>query len=131
MIGDNVKKIRLAVGLSQRDFAEKLGVSSGVVTNLEYNKLTSPEKKMPLLRLIAEKFNVPLDWILSDEPGDPPLQEKNELNPYAQATGEMVEADPVVKSFLEFWAQRTVKEREQIAKAIDDFYAILQKNRQE
>lgn len=40
-------------------------------------------------------------------------------------------ADPVVKSFLEFLSQRTDKEREQLSKAIDDFYEILQKNREE
>lgn len=116
--------------MTQEEFADKLGVSRSVIANLECNRLQSPETKMPLFRLLSERFLVPLDWILSDDPGPLPLAEMNESNELAKKAGEMADDDPVVKSFLEFWAQRTDKEREQITKAIEDFYEILQKNKE-
>ena len=130
MISDNVKSIRSHFGMTQEEFADKLGVSRSVIANLECNRLQSPETKMPLFRLLSERFLVPLDWILSDDPGPLPLAEMNESNELAKKAGEMADDDPVVKSFLEFWAQRTDKEREQITKAIEDFYEILQKNKE-
>lgn len=128
MVSDNIKKIRQYFGMTQIEFAEKLGVSSGVITNIEYNRLQSMEKKMPLFRLISDRFGVPLDWILSDNPGPLPMPEASEADAAAKKIGGQVENDPVVKSFLEFWGQRTEKEREQILKAMDDFYEILKAN---
>lgn len=130
MISENVKKIRKFFGLTQEEFALKLGVSRSVITNIEYNRLQSTDNKLPLLRLMAERFNVPLDWILADDPGPIPLPEVPPEGKVVVETGGIF-ADPVVKSFLEFWSQRTDKEREQLSKAIDDFYEILQKNREE
>ena len=131
MVSENIKKIRTYFGMSQEEFAAALGVSSGVITNIEYNRLQFPEKKMPLFKLISEKYGVPIQWILSDDPGPLPLPEMNEEDELSRRTGELVSGDPVVKSFLEFWAQRTDKEREQLTKAIEEFYEILQKNKEE
>lgn len=130
MVSKNIRKIREAHGLSQEEFAANLGVSSGVITNIEYNRLQAPEKKMPLFKLISDRFNVPLDWILADDPGPIPLPEVPQDKKIIVDAGETF-SDPVIKSFAEFWSQRTDKEREQLSKAIDDFYEILQKNREE
>lgn len=125
MISKNVKTLRLAYGLSQEDFAEKLGVSGGVITNLEYGRLQNPEKKMPLFRLMSEKFDVPVEWILADDPGPlPPVGERQKQD---RALGEFAD-DPVVRSFLAFWQQRTDEERAVLQKAIDDFAETLKKN---
>lgn len=122
MIGDNVKALRQSRGLSQRDFAEMLGVSSGVITNLEYNKLTNPEKKMPLMRLISETFNIPLEWILADDPGPVPLPELDERQQEIAKIGEILQSkDPVVTGFLAWYAQRTEQERKEICRYVLDF----------
>lgn len=128
MIAENVRAIRMAYGLSQEDFADALGVSSGVITNIEYNKLQNPQKKLPLLRLIAEKYSVPLEWILADNPDPLPPVKENEKE--AGDFGEMV-YDPVVKSFIAFWRDRTDAEKKALLKAMDDFIEILRKNQAE
>ena len=122
MIGDNVKAIRQSRGLTQRDFAEKLGVSSGVITNLEYNKLSSPEKKRPLMRLISETFGVPLEWILAEDPGPVPLPAQNERDKEMEKIGAALQTDdPVVKSFLSWYGERTEQEKKEICRYVLDF----------
>ena len=122
MIGENVKAIRQSRGLTQRDFAEMLGVSSGVITNLEYNKLSNPEKKMPLMRLISETFNIPLEWILADDPGPVPLPALDDRQQEIAKIGEILQSkDPVVTGFLSWYAQRTDQERKEICRYVLDF----------
>lgn len=122
MIGDNVKAIRESMGLTQRGFAEMLGVSSGVITNLEYNKLSNPEKKMPLMRLISETFNIPLEWILAENPGPVPLPELDEQQQEIAKIGEILKSkDPVVTGFLSWYSQRTEQERKEICRYVLDF----------
>lgn len=128
MLGDNIKSLREHYGMSQRDFAEALGVSYGVITNLEYGKLQNPGKKMPLFRLISEKFGVPVEWILAENPE--PLPPLGEAGRQAMTYGKMA-ADPVVQSFTEFWAARTETEKKALLKAMDDFIEILRRNQQE
>lgn len=122
MIGENVKAIRQSRGLTQRDFAEKLGVSSGVITNLEYNKLSSPEKKMPLMRLISETFDVPLEWILAEDPGPVPLPAQNERDKEMEKIGAVLQTDdPVVKGFLSWYGERTEQEKKEICRYVLEF----------
>ena len=127
MIGENVKKIRLSSGLTQRDFADRLGVSSGVITNLEYNKLSSPEKKMPLLRLISETFGVPLEWILADNPGPVPLPAQNERDKEMGKIGAAFQSeDPVVRGFFAWYGERTEQEKKEICRYVLEFAESVQ-----
>lgn len=130
MIGDNIKAIRREFGLTQGEFAEKLGVTSGVITNLEYNRLSEPEKKMPLFRLIEKTFGVPVAWILADDPGPVPLPEMDEAQQEAAQLGKLLASDdPVISGFLDFYSHRTPAERAQICKYVLDFADSI-KNRQ-
>ena len=122
MIGDNIRAIRREFGLTQAEFAEKLGVTSGVITNLEYNRLSEPEKKMPLFRLIEKTFGVPLDWILADDPGPVPMPELDEAQREVAKIGEIVKSeDPFFQAFLRWYGQRTKAERQDICKYVLDF----------
>lgn len=128
MLAENIKILREHYGMSQRDFAQALGVSYGVITNLEYGKLQNPEKKMPLFRLISERFSVPLEWILADDPGPlPPIEEQHRRD---VEFGQLAD-DPVVAAFLEFWGQRTEEEKAVLQKAINDFADALRKPREQ
>lgn len=63
---ERVKELRKKhLKLSQTAFGEKLGVSRSVINNIELNALAKPEQKLPLLKLICEKFNVNEDWLLN------------------------------------------------------------------
>lgn len=131
MIADNIKALRKAIGLTQAEFAERLGVTSGVITNLEYGRLQEPEKKMPLFRLIAKEFGVSIDWLLNGE-GEPELSGMTEAEKEAQLMGQMIASDdPVVRSFLQFWSERTAAERRQLAQMLIDFADRLKTNMEE
>lgn len=122
MLAENIRTLRESFGLSQRDFAKELGVSYGVIANLEYGKLQNPERKMPLFQLMSEKFGVPLEWILADDPGPVPLPELDEAQQEAAQLGKLLASDdPVIAGFLDFYARRTPAERAQICKYVLDF----------
>lgn len=128
MYAENIRKLREHCGLTQEEFGSKVGVSVGVITNLELARLKRPESKMPLFQLIADTFGVPVEWILSDNPAPlPPLDERGKQ---ARMLGEMAD-DPVVQSFAEFWSARTDAEKKTLLKAMDDFIEILKRNQTE
>lgn len=58
--------------MTQKDFADILGVSRDEINNIEGNRLKKPEQKRPLLLLMCSKFNVDEKWLL-DDIGDPRL----------------------------------------------------------
>lgn len=53
--------------LSQNEFGERLGVSRDVINNIEHNRLSRPEQKEPLYRLICQEFNVNECWLRTGE----------------------------------------------------------------
>ena len=57
---DRVMLVRQQAGLSQRAFAERIGVSYGVIANIEYDKA-------PMTRVvgiaICSKFNIREEWL--------------------------------------------------------------------
>ena len=57
-----IKAIREHLGLSQREFGEKLGVSRDVISNLEYNRVKPKEL---LIKHICELYSVNEKWLLS------------------------------------------------------------------
>lgn len=122
MIEKNIKDLRNSRGLTQEEFAAKLGVTRSVITNLEYGKLQNPEKKMPLFRLISETFGVPLEWILADDPGPVPLPAQNERDKEMEKLGAAMQADdPVVKCFLSWYGERTEQEKKEICRYVLEF----------
>ena len=129
MFSENIRQLRTAYGLSQEAFAAKLGVSVGVITNIELDRLKRPETKMPLFRLISEKFGVPVEWILADDPGPVPLSDQADAQREAQSISKILDSsDPLIAGFLDFYKRRTKQEREQIAQYVLDFAASLKAN---
>lgn len=122
MIEKNIKDLRNSRGLTQEEFAAKLGVTRSVITNLEYGKLQNPEKKMPLFRLISETFGVPLEWILADDPGPVPLPAQNERDKQMEKIGTALQSDdPVVRGFLSWYGDRTEQEKKEICRYVLEF----------
>ncbi|WP_201328835.1 helix-turn-helix domain-containing protein [Thermotomaculum hydrothermale] len=65
-ITDKVKELRKSKGLTQKEFADILGININTVAQAESYRQNYTIK---LLRKISEKFNVPMRWFF-DEPGD-------------------------------------------------------------
>lgn len=57
---ERVRELRKSLKLSQTDFAEELGVTRSVISNIE---LGIVEIKEYVLRLICSKFNVSEEWL--------------------------------------------------------------------
>lgn len=51
--------------LSQSAFGIKLGVNRDVINNIENNRLSRPDQKLSLYKLICSEFNVNEDWLLN------------------------------------------------------------------
>lgn len=63
MIGDKILEIRNDSGLSQKEFAEKTGISYGTYQNYEYGN-QSP--RYDYLTKISQIFNIPMTFFLDD-----------------------------------------------------------------
>lgn len=61
---DRIKEVRQTYNLSQEDFGKRLGVSRGVITNIELNKV-SP--KPLFIDLICKVFGVNKHWLVTGD----------------------------------------------------------------
>ncbi|MDR0936623.1 MAG: helix-turn-helix domain-containing protein [Oscillospiraceae bacterium] len=66
-IYERIKFIRKANKLSQTEFGARLGESRSAINNIEGNRLSKPELKEPLYRLICREFNVRYEWLRTGE----------------------------------------------------------------
>jgi transcriptional regulator with XRE-family HTH domain len=60
-IGENIKKLRKAMGLTQPQLAEKLKLTQKIVSDYETAKAIPPTERLPV---IANFFNVTLDELV-------------------------------------------------------------------
>ncbi|MGC4020400.1 MAG: helix-turn-helix domain-containing protein [Muricomes sp.] len=67
-ITERIKQIREDTGLSQEAFGEKMGVSRGVIMNIEYGRIS--EVKEYVIRAICREYKVSYFW-LKDGMGEP------------------------------------------------------------
>ena len=75
LIGDRIYSLRKKLGLSQEEFANRIGVSRQVVSKWEMNQVIPLTDK---LKKISEEFNISYDEIFSD--GD--TRKKNNIIRY-------------------------------------------------
>lgn len=66
-IAERIRVLRKSNGLSQSEFAEKLGVTLGVIYNMEKDRITQWDTKMPLLNLMCEKYGCRKEWLLGGD----------------------------------------------------------------
>lgn len=63
-MNDRIKDVRKALKLTQDEFAEKLGLTRGAITNIELHKT---EPKPLLINLICTTYNVNETWLRTGE----------------------------------------------------------------
>lgn len=63
-INQRIFRLRTELGMSQTSFGERLGVSRGVIVNLERD-LTDP--KEAFLKLMCKTFGVREEWLMNGE----------------------------------------------------------------
>lgn len=90
-IGDRVKALRKANGLSRSDFAKSLGVSSGVIANIELQRTSGVESKKALFSLMCDKYGCRREWLIDGE-GDM-MQDLSREQEIIRAVSEMFTGD--------------------------------------
>ena len=60
MVGDNIKKLRETLGLTQQKFADRIGIKQNSVALIEGNKRNISRQA---LLSISREFGVRLDWL--------------------------------------------------------------------
>ncbi len=63
-LNQRIKEVRKNLKLSQEEFGNRLGVTRGAITNIEYNKI---EPKPLFVELICNTFNVNEHWLRTGE----------------------------------------------------------------
>lgn len=51
--------------MSQTAFGERLGANRDVINNIENNRLSKPDQKLSLYKLICSEFNINEEWLLN------------------------------------------------------------------
>lgn len=64
-LGEKIRKLRAEKGITQKQLAEAIGVGRTTITQYENNSI---EPSLAVLKAIANYFNVPIDYLLSDNP---------------------------------------------------------------
>ena len=118
---ERVRYIRteLLDDMSQKDFADILGVSRDEINNIEGNRLKKPEQKKPLLLLMCSKFNVDELWLL-EEIGDPRPERTKEAE-ISQLVNEALNGpDSFKKAVIHMICSRTEDELQALENALRD-----------
>lgn len=63
-MNDRIKKVRTALGLSQQEFADRIGIKRGAVANYEVGR---NEPIDAVISLICREFNVSEHWLRTGE----------------------------------------------------------------
>lgn len=64
---ERIKFVRKHFKLTQEEFGNKLGISRSMLVNIELNRLSKPEAKEPIIKLICREFNVDYIWLTTGE----------------------------------------------------------------
>lgn len=116
-MNERIKQLRLAVGLSQDEFARRMGFETrGAITNLEKGKT---EPKPQFINRLVKEFGVSLEWLETGE-GEmfQPKSAADELTDYvAKVTG--TEPNDIQRRFIHAMAQLDPEEWKVIEKFID------------
>lgn len=118
-LNERIKLLRKQkLGMSMAAFGEKLGVSKDVINNIENNRLSRPEQKLSLIKLMCKEFSVNEDWILN---GEEPMF----LEPNTFSLNEFVEAHGATELELEFLKAYFELDPDIRRKVIDHFRSRL------
>jgi transcriptional regulator with XRE-family HTH domain len=60
--GNRLKEVRLKLGLIQKDFAEKMGITGSFISELEKGKKAPG---MSVLKRLSNEFNISLDYLIN------------------------------------------------------------------
>lgn len=119
-IGDRIKLLRNELGITQKEFGERIGISANYVSELEYGK-TKPS--FLVLLAIEYRYGVSMDWLETGK-GSGAIKEEGK---YTQEEKEIIAAlreHKELKKFVQLIIKR-YKNPEAVVKKLNDLLKIL------
>lgn len=106
-MNERLKSLRKALGLTQKEFGEKIGVTNFTISDIEKGKLSLTERNQ---NLICEKFKVNKEWLSNGE-GEMFLPELP-VDEFSRLLSEIEESkDENFKIFMKMFVQLDEKSR--------------------
>lgn len=111
-IGDRIKEIRKAAGLTQQKFAERIGTKQNTVAQYEIGRNAPMD---PVITAICREFNVNEVWLRTGE-GEPYQAESRQEQIMKFAVQTIKGSDEFRKQFVSMLAKLDVEDWEVLAK---------------
>lgn len=125
---ERIKKLRKSLGLTQQEFADKIGVKRGAIANYEIGRNDPTDS---VVALICREFYCSEQWLRTGEGEMFPPRNKNEQI-VDFMTGLMKQPDnSAAKSFIESISHLTPDEWSLLAKIAADWVAAMQNKENE
>lgn len=103
-MSERIRLLRQTLGLSQTEFAKKMGMTRSMISNLELGLIEIPEYK---LEMICKAFNVRMHWLRTGEG-----EMFNPANASLDAMAEANRIDPVTRAIVEGLIEMPEAQRE-------------------
>lgn len=113
-IENRIRELRKALNLTQSEFGLKLGVTVGVISNLELHRNKTNTATDPICNLICSTFNVNPNW-LYDGIGDMFLPLEN--NSLSQLQKERHLSDKAIK-LIDYFSQMDEAEQDDLIRTL-------------
>lgn len=119
---ERIKELRKnTLKMSQAAFGERLGVNRDVINNIENNRLSRPEQKLSLLKLICKEFSVSEEWLLN---GTGEMFASNEAEYGALIDQIMTGENEFAKNIFKTFALFEEEDWEALRKMIEKYLAV-------
>lgn len=128
---ERLRYARERFGLSQAALADRIGLSRGVVFNLENRDCA---KQPIVIEAICRELNINQEWLLDGvEPMEPDNERAKILNDLYQACSELSEAQQLcVLDFIELVKKHQMTEQKQTGtRRVDDIISDIKKRQRE
>lgn len=122
-VGERFKKARKELGLSQSELGEQLGINRDVISNIELDRLKSPQQKEPLFKLFCQTYGISYPWLMEGI-GKPLIEfPKTVLDDLAKKYG----LDDEMKMLIQRFIDMSPEEKEVVKK----LFALSKKDKSE
>ena len=111
-MSERIRLLRQHLGLSQTEFAKKMGMTRSMISNLELGLIEIPDYK---LEMICKAFNVRMHWLRTGEG-----EMLNPTNTSLDALAEANNIDPVTRAIVEGLIEMPAQAREAFVGLIFD-----------
>jgi transcriptional regulator with XRE-family HTH domain len=103
-LGDRLKLARKKSGMSQIELAHTIGVSRGVITNLEHGKVLEPQAMA--VNAIAKALDIRKEWLTT---GNGPMEDDSDSTKSAKILAELYDVAKELSEEEQLYLLDTVK----------------------